>query len=166
MFRTRTLFERDKYRVVKAHSHDAPIFSALIKSDWSERVAISARRHNVNPTQIAEELRRGGGLVLMRHNVPVAALAYVPRRDGSWELRRLGVRRSFSGRGFTTFLLSTLEDLARESGVHSIRVPVDAHSPQHQDYFSRLGFSVDSDRTLSTVFASAMQPVLMRKFIL
>ena len=30
-------------------------------------------------------------------------------RDGSWELRRLGVTRTFSGRGFTTLLLDTLD---------------------------------------------------------
>ncbi|HPG61751.1 MAG TPA: hypothetical protein PK586_07070, partial [Casimicrobium sp.] len=96
-----------------ASSRDAPVVSALTKGDWSERVAISQRRRNDNPTQIADDLRAGGGLVLYRGSLPVAALSYVPARDGSWELRRLGVTRTFSGRGFTTLLVSTLENLAR-----------------------------------------------------
>ncbi len=165
MFRTRTVFEQDKYKILKAASHDAPILSALTKGDWSERVAVSARRVNDNPNQIADDLRRGGGLVLMRHNVAVAALSYVPARDGSWELRRLGVTRSFSGRGFTTLLLTTLEDLARRANVRSIRIPVDSYSPQHKAYFERLGYSIESERTFSTIFAGAMQPVRMRKLI-
>ncbi len=165
MFRTRTVFEQDKYKILKAASHDAPILSALTKGDWSERVALSPRRAQDNSGQIAEDLRRGGGLVLMRHNVAVAALSYVHARDGSWELRRLGVTRSFSGRGFTTLLLSTLEDQARRQGVRSIRVPVDPYSPQYKAYFEKLGYSIESERTFSTVFAGAMQPIRMRKLI-
>jgi len=165
MFRTRTVFQQDKYKILKAASHDAPILSALTKGDWSERVALSARRIHDNPNQIADDLRRGGGLVLFRHNVAVAALSYVPARDGSWELRRLGVTRSFSGRGFTTLLLTTLEDMARRHNVRSIRVPVDIYSPQVKAYFEKLGYGVEAGRTFSTVFAGAVQPLRMRKLI-
>jgi Acetyltransferase (GNAT) family. len=165
MFRTRTVFEQHKYKILKAASRDAPILSALTKADWSERVALSPRRIQDNARQIAEDLRRGGGLILMRHNVAVAALSYVPARDGSWELRRLGVTRSFSGRGFTTLLLSTLENQAQQQGIRSIRVPVDPYSPQCKAYFEKLGYSVESERTFSTIFASALQPIRMRKLI-
>ncbi|MEQ1597480.1 MAG: GNAT family N-acetyltransferase [Casimicrobium sp.] len=165
MFGTRTVFEQDKYKVRRASSRDAPVVSALTKGDWSERVAISQRRRNDNPTQIADDLRAGGGLVLYRGSLPVAALSYVPARDGSWELRRLGVTRTFSGRGFTTLLVSTLESLARKAEVRSIRIPVDTYAPQYKAYFEKIGFSVEADRTFSTVFAAAMQPILMRKLV-
>lgn len=165
MFGTRTVFEQDKYKVRRASSRDAPVVSALTKGDWSERVAISQRRRNDNPTQIADDLRAGGGLVLYRGSLPVAALSYVPARDGSWELRRLGVTRTFSGRGFTTLLVSTLETLARKAEVRSIRIPVDTYAPQYKAYFEKIGFSVEADRTFSTVFAAAMQPILMRKLV-
>ncbi|MBP6528986.1 MAG: GNAT family N-acetyltransferase [Burkholderiales bacterium] len=165
MFGTRTVFEQDKYKVRMASSRDAPVVSALTKGDWSERVAISQRRRNDNPTQIADDLRAGGGLVLYRGSLPVAALSYVPARDGSWELRRLGVTRTFSGRGFTTLLVSTLESLARKAEVRSIRIPVDTYAPQYKAYFEKIGFSVEADRTFSTVFAAAMQPILMRKLV-
>jgi len=162
---TRTVFEQDKYKILKASSRDAPVVSALTKGDWSERVAISQRRKNDNPTQIADDLRSGGGLVLYRNNLPVAALSYVKARDGSWELRRLGVTRTFSGRGFTTLLLDTLERLAKQSEVPSIRIPVESYSPQYKAYFEKLGFSVEADRTFSTVFAGALQPIRMRKLV-
>jgi N-acetylglutamate synthase-like GNAT family acetyltransferase len=165
MFGTRTVFEQDKYKVRRASSRDAPVVSALTKGDWSERVAISQRRRNDNPTQIADDLRAGGGLVLYRGSLPVAALSYVPARDGSWELRRLGVTRTFSGRGFTTLLVSTLEKLALKAEVRSIRIPVDTYAPQYKAYFEKIGFSVEADRTFSTVFAAAMQPILMRKLV-
>jgi GNAT superfamily N-acetyltransferase len=165
MFGTRTVFEQDKYKVRMASSRDAPVVSALTKGDWSERVAISQRRRNDNPTQIADDLRAGGGLVLYRGSLPVAALSYVPARDGSWELRRLGVTRTFSGRGFTTLLVSTLEKLALKAEVRSIRIPVDTYAPQYKAYFEKIGFSVEADRTFSTVFAAAMQPILMRKLV-
>ena len=165
MFGTRTVFEQDKYKVRRASSRDAPVVSALTKGDWSERVAISQRRRNDNPTQIADDLRAGGGLVLYRGSLPVAALSYVPARDGSWELRRLGVTRTFSGRGFTTLLVSTLESLARKAEVRSIRIPVDTYAPQYKAYFEKIGFSVEAERTFSTVFAAAMQPILMRKLV-
>jgi N-acetylglutamate synthase-like GNAT family acetyltransferase len=163
--RTRTVFEQDKYKILKASSKDAPVFSALAKGEWSERVAISQRRVKDTPTQIADDLRAGGGLVLYRNNLPVAALSYVPAKDGSWELRRLGVTKSFSGRGFTTLLINTLETQAKKSSIHSIRIPVDTYSPQFKAYFEKLGFSVESDRTFATVFAGAMQPIRMRKHI-
>ena len=35
---TRTVFEQDKYKILKASSRDAPVVSALTKGDWSERV--------------------------------------------------------------------------------------------------------------------------------
>jgi len=162
---TRTVFEHEKYKILRASSRDAPMVSALTKGDWSERVAISQRRKAENPTQIAEELRTGGGLVLYRNNLPVAALSYVHARDGSWELRRLGVTRSFSGRGFTTLLLDTLEKLARKAEVRSIRIPVEAYSPKYKMYFEKLGFSVDADGTFSTVFDSSLQPIRMRKVV-
>ena len=162
---TRTVFEQDKYKILKASSRDAPIVSALTKGDWSERVAISARRKIDNPTQIAEDLRAGGGLVLYRGPLPVAALSYVVARDGSWELRRLGVTRTYSGRGFTSLLIDTLEKLAKKAEVRSIRIPVETYSPQYKAYFEKLGFSVDADRTFSTVFAGAMQPIRMRKVV-
>ena len=77
MFGTRTVFEQDKYKVRMASSRDAPVVSALTKGDWSERVAISQRRRNDNPTQIADDLRAGGGLVLYRGSLPVAAQAFL-----------------------------------------------------------------------------------------
>ena len=162
---SRTVFEQEKYKILKASSRDAPIMSALTKGDWSERVAISQRRKIDNPTQIAEDLRSGGGLVLYRGGLPVAALSYVRARDGSWELRRLGVTRTYSGRGFTTLLLDTLEGLARKAEVRSIRIPVETYSPQYKAYFEKLGFSVDADRTFSTIFPGAMQPIRMRKVV-
>jgi GNAT superfamily N-acetyltransferase len=162
---SRTVFEQEKYKILKASSRDAPVVSALTKGDWSERVAISQRRKNDNPTQIAEDLRAGGGLVLYRGGLPVAALSYVRARDGSWELRRLGVTRTYSGRGFTTLLLDTLEGLARKADVHSIRIPVETYSPQYKAYFEKLGFSVDAERTFSTIFAGALQPIRMRKVV-
>ena len=161
----RTVFAQDKYRILKASSRDAPIVSALTKGDWSERVALSQRRKNDNPSQIADDLRAGGGLVLYRNGVPVAALSYVKARDGSWELRRLGVTRSFAGRGFTTPLLDTLETLARGAEVRSIRIPVETNTPQYRAYFEKLGFSAESEQTFSTIFAGAMQPVRMRKLV-
>lgn len=162
---SRTVFEQEKYKILKASSRDAPVVSALTKGDWSERVAISQRRKNDNPTQIAEDLRAGGGLLLYRSNLPVAALSYVHAGDGSWELRRLGVTRTYSGRGFTTLLLDTLEKLALKAEVRSIRIPVETYSPQYKAYFEKLGFSVDADRTFSTIFPGAMQPIRMRKVV-
>ena len=162
---SRTVFEQEKYKILKASSRDAPVVSALTKGDWSERVAISQRRKIDNPTQIAEDLRAGGGLVLYRSNLPVAALSYVHARDGSWELRRLGVTRTYSGRGFTTLLIDTLEKLALKAGVRSIRIPVETYSPQYKAYFEKLGFSVDAERTFSTIFAGALQPIRMRKIV-
>ena len=161
----RTVFEQDKYKIHKASSRDAPVVSALTNGDWSERVAISQRKRVSNPTQIADDLRSGGGLVLYRNSLPVAALSYVRSRDGSWELRRLGVTRSFSGRGFTSLLLNTLEKLAHADAVRTIRIPVDTYSPQYRAYFEKLGFSIDTDRTFSTVFASALQPIRMCKVV-
>ncbi len=162
---SRTVFEQEKYKILRASSRDAPVVSALTKGDWSERVAISKRRKVDNPTQIAEDLRAGGGLVLYRSNLPVAALSYVHVHDGSWELRRLGVTRSYSGRGFTTLLIDTLEKLAAKAGVHSIRIPVETYSPQYKNYFEKLGFTVDADRSFSTVFAGALQPIRMCKTV-
>lgn len=162
---SRTVFEQDKYKILRASSRDAPVMSALTKGDWSERVAISQRRKIANPTQIAEDLRAGGGLVLYRNSLPVAALSYVRARDGCWELRRLGVTRSFSGRGFTSLLLQTLEKLARVDEVRSIRIPVDTYSPQYRAYFEKLGFSVETERSFSTIFASALQPIRMCKVV-
>jgi GNAT superfamily N-acetyltransferase len=161
----RTVFEQEKYKVMRASVRDAPIMSALTKGEWSERVAISQRRIKDNPNQIADDLRVGGGLVLYRSNLPVAALSYVPANDGSWELRRLGVTKSFSGRGFTTLLLDSLEKLAKREAVNSIRIPVDTYSPQFKAYFEKLGFSVESERTFATIFAGAMQPIRMRKHL-
>jgi GNAT superfamily N-acetyltransferase len=161
----RTVFEQEKYKVMRASVRDAPVMSALTKGEWSERVAISQRRIKDNPTQIADDLRAGGGLVLYRSSLPVAALSYVPAKDGSWELRRLGVTKSFSGRGFTTLLLDSLEKLARLESVNSIRIPVDTYSPQFKAYFEKLGFSVESERTFATIFAGAMQPIRMRKHL-
>lgn len=163
--RTRTVFEQEKYKITRASLRDAPILSALTRGEWSERVAISQRRVKDNPNQIADDLRVGGGLVLYRSNLPVAALSYVPARDGSWELRRLGVTKSFSGRGFTTLLLGSLEKLALKSSVNSIRIPVDTYSPQFKAYFEKLGFSVEAERTFSTIFAGANQPIRMRKHL-
>jgi GNAT superfamily N-acetyltransferase len=163
--RTRTVFEQDKYKIHLASVKDAPILSALTKGEWSERVAISQRRLRDNANQIGEDLRLGGGLVLYRSSLPVAALSYVPAKDGSWELRRLGVTKSFSGRGFTTLLLSTLEKQAQKAAITSIRIPVDTYSPQFKAYFERLGFSVESERTFATIFAGAMQPIRMRKHV-
>ena len=162
---TRTVFEQEKYKILKASSRDAPIVSALTKGDWSERVAISKRRKIDNPTQIADDIRSGGALVLYRNSLPVAALSYVRARDGSWELRRLGVTRTYSGRGFTSLLVETLEKLAHKAEVRSIRIPVETYAPQYKAYFEKLGFSVDADRTFSTIFAGTLQPIRMRKFV-
>ena len=162
---TRTVFEQEKYKILKASSRDAPIVSALTKGDWSERVAISQRRKIDNPTQIAEDIRAGGALVLYRNDLPVAALSYVRARDGSWELRRLGVTRTYSGRGFTSLLVETLEKLAHKAAVRAIRIPVETYAPQYQAYFEKLGFNVDADRTFSTIFAGTLQPIRMQKLV-
>ena len=78
-------------------------------------------------------------------------------------MRRLGVTE-LSPAWLHRLLLDTLERLAKQSEVRSIRIPVESYSPQYKAY-QKSGFSVEADRTFSTVFAGALQPIRMRKLV-
>jgi GNAT superfamily N-acetyltransferase len=163
----KTTIEVGKYKVTRASGKDALLLAALTRQDWTERVAISNRRGEVdNASSVSEELKRGGGFLLSRNGMPIGGAFYAPVKDTIWELRRLGVIRSFSGRGLTSLLLEALETSARKRSIQMIRLPIMVESLTTRQYFEQLGYRLIPGATMITAFPNANAPLMMQKFLL
>ncbi|MEN9559147.1 MAG: hypothetical protein RLZZ502_358, partial [Pseudomonadota bacterium] len=163
----KTTLEIGKYKVSRATGKDAILLSALTRQDWTERVAVSQRRDdNENVSAVNEELKRGGGFLLTRSGMPIGGAFYTPVKDTIWELRRLGVIKTFSGRGLTSLLLEAIEGSARKRNIQMVRVPVSTENTVTRHYFEQLGYRLVPGATMITAFPSASQPLMMQKFLM
>lgn len=154
------------YTVTRAHARDAMVLAGLTRSGWSERVAVSKRRNLEATSAIAEDLKKGGALVLSRHNVPIGMLIHVPVKGAAWEIRRLGVLASFAGRGFTSLLMQALEQSARRQNIQALRVAVEADKDNVRRYFEDQGFRVVAATSFLTQFAGRNKPIKLQKFLM
>jgi GNAT superfamily N-acetyltransferase len=161
-----TVIVHKHYRVTRANSRDAMVLAGMTRGDWSERVAVSRRRNVEATSGIAEDLKKGGALVLARHETPIGMLIHVPVKGAAWEIRRLGMVTTYAGRGFTQLLMQALEGSARRQNIQAIRVAVEARKDNVRRYFEDQGFRVVSANSLLTQFPSASRPVTLQKYLM
>jgi N-acetylglutamate synthase-like GNAT family acetyltransferase len=98
--------------------------------------------------------------------MPIGGAFYTPVKDTIWELRRLGVIKTFSGRGLTSLLLEAIEGSARKRNIQMVRVPVSTENTVTRHYFEQLGYRLVPGATMITAFPSASQPLMMQKFLM
>jgi N-acetylglutamate synthase-like GNAT family acetyltransferase len=160
-----TVLAHKHYRVVRASGKDSMVLAAMVRGEWSERVAVSKRREVEQTSDIAEDIKKGGAFVLTRHNVPVGGAIYVPVKSSAWEIRRLGVTNAFAGRGFTSMLLKAMEASAKKRNIEVMRVAVEAKRPNVRLYFEEQGYRVINADSFLTQFVAASRPVTLQKYL-
>jgi GNAT superfamily N-acetyltransferase len=161
-----TVIVHKHYAVTRASARDSMVIAGMTRGEWSERVAVSKRRNIEATSSIADDLKKGGALVLSRHQVPIGALIYVPVKGAAWEIRRLGVVGTYAGRGFTSLLMQAIEASARRHNIQALRVAVEASKDNVRRYFEDQGFRVVSAASFLTQFANASRPITLQKFLM
>jgi N-acetylglutamate synthase-like GNAT family acetyltransferase len=160
-----TVIAHQHYRVVRASGKDSMVLAAMVRGEWSERVAVSKRREVEQTSDIADDIKKGGAFVLTRHSVPVGGAIYVPVKGASWEIRRLGVTNAYAGRGFTSMLLKALESSAKKRNIQVIRVAVEANRSNVRHYFEEQGYRVINAASYLTQFAGSSRPITLQKYL-
>lgn len=163
---SQTVVVHKHYSVVRASARDAMVLAGMTRGDWSERVAVSRRRNIEAASSIADDLKKGGALVLTRHQSPIGTLIHIPAKGAAWEIRRMGVVASYAGRGFTQLLMQALEESARRHNIQVLRVAVEAGKDNVRRYFEDQGFRIVNAASFITQYANAARPITLQKFLM
>jgi ribosomal protein S18 acetylase RimI-like enzyme len=118
---------------------DAALISRLTREAWAGRVHPSSSAYRETEEQIAEQIREGGGLILILDSTPVGSARYSPV-PGAWEVRRMGVLPAYRGRGYAELMMIAVVDRALASRVAELRVAVRHDQPRLIDFYQGLGF--------------------------
>jgi predicted N-acetyltransferase YhbS len=136
---------------------------------WTGTVAANSSAYRETVEDIADQLVRGGAMMLVRDDVAVGGGRFhpvpgLPGDDREWaEIKRVGVLRELRGSGLGEPLVWALEAEARARGAAGVQLGVRHDQPRLVTFWEDLGYVISDDVQLHTVNPLTPRPVTMRK---
>jgi N-acetylglutamate synthase-like GNAT family acetyltransferase len=146
---------------------DAALIAELTRDAWAGKVAATSSGHNETTVRVAQQLRHGGGFILLADDVPVGSVRWAPQDmdPDVWEIRRIGVLPSQRGKNLSQHLLEAVIHHALESGTSELRLAVRSDQPKLLDYYAAFGFEPAEELEYTHANPSEPAPCIMRRFL-
>lgn len=144
---------------------DAALMHRISLEAWRGTVDPNSSLFDETEAYVADVIARGGGFILWTCGEAVGSVRYFPAaRDArAWEVKRLGVRPAWRGRGLGKALMDAVETAARRAGVHALQIGIRADQPRLIDYYAVMGFVRDDAVELSAANPRTAPPVTMSR---
>ena len=144
------------------------MIEALTREIWLPRVTPPSTVYAETGETVAAQLQKGGGVVLERDGEAIGSGRWVtvpgPGDDSVWmEIKRIGVRAAFTGKGLGARILHALERQGLDAGMDGAQLAVRYDQLRLVEYYKALGYSIADDVTLTTINQTAPPPTGMRK---
>jgi ribosomal protein S18 acetylase RimI-like enzyme len=150
-----------------AESGDAQLIADLTRAAWGGKVALSSSGHRETALRVLQDLRDGGGFVLLLDEVPAGSVRWMPldAEPTIWEILRMGVLPEHRGSNLSQHLLEAVIHQALESDVSELRLAVRTDQPQLLDFYTALGFEPAAELEYSHANPLEPAPHVMRRLL-
>ncbi|MFP5391776.1 MAG: GNAT family N-acetyltransferase [Gammaproteobacteria bacterium] len=150
-----------------ALDEDAQLIATLTRSCWAGTVAVTSSGHRETAQRVAEDLRRGGGFILIQDGQPVGSVRWSPLDDEPdvWEISRMGVLPKDRGASLSQHLLEAVIHHAQDCGAEELRLAVRADQPRLIDFYAAFGFDLAEELEYSHANPAEPAPLVMRRLL-
>lgn len=148
-----------------AADEDAGLIAELTRAAWAGKVAASSSGHRETAEQVAEQLRSGGGFILLLDDAAAGSVRWSPLDldPGTWEIRRMGVLPARRGANLSQHLLEAVIHQALESGAAELRLAVRSDQPKLLDFYAAFGFELAAELEYAHGNPAEPTPSVMRR---
>jgi GNAT superfamily N-acetyltransferase len=148
-----------------ATSDDAPLIADMTRAAWAGKVAATSSGHRESVMLVSDQLRQGGGFILLIDDQPTGSVRWLPSesKSDSWEIMRMGLLPDFRGNDLSRNLLEAVFNHALENEIKELRLAVRTDQPRLLELYAAYGFEIAPELTYSHANPSEPAPVVMRK---
>jgi len=150
-----------------ATDEDAQLIAELTRVCWAGKVAESSSGHVESAQRVQDDLRCGGGFVLLQDECPVGTVRYSPLDDEPdvWEISRMGVLPAWRGASLSQYLLEAVIHEAQASGVDELRLAVRSDQRKLIDFYAAFAFELAEELEYSHANPHEPPPWVMRRVL-
>ena len=151
----------------EASPDDAELIAALTCNAWAGKVASSSSGHQETGASVLDDLRLGGGFILLVDNVAAGSVRWLPldTEHDVWEIVRMGVTHAFRGQSLSQHLLEAVIHQALGCDVTELRLAVRTDQPRLIDFYAALGFELAPELEYSHANPAEPPPTVMRRVL-
>lgn len=151
----------------EASPDDADLIADLTCNAWNQTVAASSSGHRESSARVLDDLRLGGGFILLVDNVAAGSVRWLPTdtEHDIWEIIRMGVTHAFRGQSLSQHLLEAVIHHALGCDVTELRLAVRTDQPRLIDFYAALGFEIAPELEYSHANPQEPAPTVMRRVL-
>ncbi|MES2935914.1 MAG: GNAT family N-acetyltransferase [Pseudomonadota bacterium] len=153
--------------VREAAVSEAGLIAELTRAAWADKVAESSTGHQETAERVQEDLRDGGGFILLADNCPVGSVRWMPleTEPDIVEIGRMGVVPHYRGANLSQHLLEAVIHHALQSEVKELRLAVRSDQPRLLDFYAAFGFDIAPELEYSHANPLEPAPTVMRRHL-
>lgn len=154
-----------RLQVRAATSDDAQLIADMTRAAWVGKVAASSSGHRETAILVSEQLRQGGGFILLIDDKPAGSVRWLPSDDklNDWEILRMGLLPDFRGNDLSRNLLEAVFHHALTNQVDGLRLAIRVDQPRLVDLYAAYGFEIAPELEYSHANPSEPAPIVMRR---
>lgn len=132
------------FLIREASPDDAELIADLTCNAWAGKVAAGSSGHHETGARVLDDLRLGGGFILLVDNVAAGSVRWLPMdtEHDVWEIVRMGVTQAFRGQSLSQHLLEAVIHQALGCDVTELRLAVRTDQQRLIDFYAALGFEL------------------------
>jgi ribosomal protein S18 acetylase RimI-like enzyme len=156
-----------KIVVREATNDDAQLIADLTRAAWAGKVAVSSSGHRETAVRVLEDLRAGGGFILMVDDEAVGSVRWAPHDtdEDVWEILRMGVLPAHRGSNISQHLLEAVIHHAQACAVRELRLAVRSDRPRLLDLYAAYEFELAEELEYSHANPAEPAPLVMRRIM-
>ena len=149
----------------EATAEDAELIAELTRKSWANKVALSSSGHREDSLDVAADLQRGGGFVLLRGDIAAGSVRWLPMDTEMdvWEVRRMGILPDYRGERLSQHLMEAIIHRALTTDVTELRLAVRTDQAHLVDMYVMLGFEIAPELEYTRANPMEPPPIVMRK---
>lgn len=153
--------------VREATFDDAKLIADLTRAAWAGKVAVTSGGHRETAVHVSEDLREGGGFILLVDEEPAGSVRWRPldAEPDVWEILRMGVAPGFRGNNLSQHLLEAVIHHALTAEVTELHLAVRADQPRLLDFYAALDFDLAPELDYSHKNPLEPTPTMLRRVL-
>ncbi|HEX2530224.1 MAG TPA: GNAT family N-acetyltransferase [Burkholderiaceae bacterium] len=156
-----------KILVREAAFDDIRLIADLTRACWSDKGAPTSSAHHETEARVDQDLRSGGGFILLVDGIPAGSVRWIPLDAESdiWQIMRMGVLPAYRGHNLSQNLLEAVIHHALASDVRELRLGVRSDQSRLVNLYAAYGFEVAPE--LEHFHANSLEPapIVMRRLL-
>ena len=153
--------------VREATLDDAQLIADLTRAAWAGKVAATSSAHREAAADVAEQLRMGGGFILLVYDMPAGSVRWLPMDSDPfvWEVSRMGILPAYRGNSLSQHLLEAVIHRALESDIEELRIAVRSDQTRLLDLYAAYGFDLAMELEYTHANPLEPAPTVMRRIL-